>query len=89
MENGKMEKNENGSELFFVTATICGWKPLFEYDPYVSILLQSLAYLRDHQRIKIFAYVIMPTHLHLVIQPIKLSIAKVKQEFGSYLSLSF
>ncbi len=55
----------------FFTATILEWKPLLKEDKYKDIIVNSLIFLVEHQRVKVFSFVIMPNHLHLIwqIQP--------------------
>ena len=58
----------SNTDLYFFTATILEWKPLLRFDIYKDIIISSLKYLSDKERIKVFAYVIMPNHIHLVWQ---------------------
>ena len=50
----------------FVTSTIVDWLPLFSDGQVVQIILDSLDFMQNQNRIKIFAYVIMENHLHMV-----------------------
>ena len=51
---------------YFLTATTNNWLPLFSNPDIAGILIDSLKFLISHQRIKLFAYVIMENHLHMV-----------------------
>ncbi len=73
-------------DLYFITATIIGWKNLFMNDEYAKIVMESLAWLRVNKRMHLFAYMLMPNHLHAVIKPINLNIGKLLQSFGSFSS---
>jgi len=53
-------------ELYFWTATINGWKHLLQDDVYKEIIIDSWRYLSKHGKIDVFAFVIMPTHLHAI-----------------------
>lgn len=55
----------------FFTATILEWKALLANDDYKRIITDSLSYLVEKQRIKVFGFVVMPNHLHIIwkIQP--------------------
>lgn len=55
-------------ELFFWTATINGWKRLLEKDEYKEIVTDSLLYLGEKGLAHVFAFVIMPHHIHLIWQ---------------------
>ena len=52
------------SHRYFITATLCGWKRLFEQTAYAEIVLQSLRWLRQEQKMFLYAFVLMPSHLH-------------------------
>ena len=73
------------THLYFVTATIMGWKRLFANPIYAEIVLQSLDWHRSNERWSLFVFVIMSTHIHLVIRPRgEQTISTVLQSFGSY-----
>jgi putative transposase len=52
----------------FFTATILEWKHLLRQDKYKNIILDSLSFLSTENRAKIYAYVLMPNHIHLIWQ---------------------
>jgi REP element-mobilizing transposase RayT len=54
------------SQISFYTATILNWKSLLSQDKYKEIILSSLRYLVEHHRIKLYGFVIMPNHIHLL-----------------------
>ena len=72
------------AHLYFVTATICGWKHLFIQTFYADIVLGSLNWLRQQGRMNLFAFVLMPSHLHILIKPIGRAIGNLIQDFGSF-----
>jgi REP element-mobilizing transposase RayT len=78
-----MQNESQHPEVYCVTATICGRKPLFAEDQFISLILKSLEFQKSRNRIKLYAYVIMPTHLHIIVQPVDRTIAKFEQDFGS------
>ena len=47
--------HEEGN-LYFVTATICGWKNILNIDKYARIVLHSLAWMRSKKRLKLFSF---------------------------------
>lgn len=53
-------------EIYFWTATINKWQRLLEKDEYKDVILDSLQYLSDEGKIDIFAFIIMPTHVHFI-----------------------
>ena len=52
--------------IAFFTATILEWKHLLKPDKYKQVIVDSLRYLVEQKRIKVYAFVIMPNHLHLL-----------------------
>ncbi len=75
----------NLTHLYFVTASIIEWKHLFISHAYTSVPLNSLAWMQEQNRILLFAFVIMPSHLHAIIKPKnETTIGEVIQQFGSF-----
>ena len=72
------------SHLYFVTASIIDWKNLFITPEYINIPLNSLAWMIRQKRILLFAFVIMPSHLHTILKPESDSIGEFVQQFGSF-----
>ena len=53
-------------EIFFWTATINKWQLLLWKDEYKNIIVSSLQYLSEAGKIDVFAFIIMPNHIHLI-----------------------
>lgn len=52
--------------IYFWTATINQWKHLLAEDSYKKVILQSLTYLSATGKISVYAFIIMPNHIHLI-----------------------
>ncbi|MFT6055375.1 MAG: REP element-mobilizing transposase RayT [Roseivirga sp.] len=52
----------------FFTATVVKWRLIFFNSLYKSILLESLTFLTTEKRVKVYGFVIMPNHIHLIWQ---------------------
>ncbi len=52
----------------FITCTILHWIPIFTRVETVQIVFDSLKYLQQNNNLKIYAYVILENHLHLIAQ---------------------
>lgn len=65
----------------FLTLTVLHWLPIFTRPETVSILLNSFRFLQQ-ENLKIYAWVILENHLHLIAQSDDL--AKHIQRFKSY-----
>jgi putative transposase len=72
------------THLYFITASVIEWKHLFVNTEYASIILNSLAWMQREKRILLFAYVIMPSHLHAILKPESYPIGEIVQQFGSF-----
>jgi len=73
------------THLYFITATILGWKQLFVQPDYASLVMNSLNWHRQQGRWMLYAWVLMPHHLHAIVKPARdQSISSVLQSFGSF-----
>jgi REP element-mobilizing transposase RayT len=52
----------------FLTCTVINWMPLFTRPQTVNIILNALQYRQENQGWKIYGYVILENHLHLIVQ---------------------
>jgi putative transposase len=52
--------------IYFITSTIVEWIPIFILHEYFEIMLDAFNYCRQNKDLKIYAYVIMDNHFHLV-----------------------
>jgi len=48
------------------TATILEWKHLLKPDRYKQIILDSLRFLVEQKRVKVYGFVIMINHIHVI-----------------------
>jgi putative transposase len=53
-------------QIYFWTATINGWRHLLQPDAYKDVIIGSLEHLSAAKLIDVFAFVIMPNHIHLI-----------------------
>ena len=53
---------------YFTTSTVIDWISIFTKDEYFQIIINSLKFFQDNISLKIFGYVIMPNHIHLISQ---------------------
>jgi putative transposase len=56
------------SKIYFWTATIHKWLPLLSKDFNKKVIVDCLKYLSDKELITVYAFVIMPNHIHLIWQ---------------------
>jgi REP element-mobilizing transposase RayT len=78
---------EENHKIGFYTASVLHWKNLFHPDKYKELILESLKFMVKDKRASIYAFVIMPNHIHLVWKiatPWKLE--DVQRDFMKYTS---
>ena len=52
--------------MFFTTSTVKDWIHIFQEEKFRTIIIDSLRFLIDQKRIKLYGYVIMPNHIHII-----------------------
>lgn len=73
----------NTDRLHFLTCTTVKWIPLFSNPDVARIIIDSLAYLQKSGRLKVYSYVIMKDHVHLIASALNLT-----KEIGNFKSFT-
>lgn len=81
-----MKRKIYKDEINFVTFTIVDWIDLFTRRVYKDFIIDSLSYCRENKGLKIYAYVIMTNHIHLVVQSSDNYLSNIIRDFKSYSS---
>jgi REP element-mobilizing transposase RayT len=69
----------------FFTATILNWKYLLKDDQYKDIIIESLKFLVDDNRIELNAFSIMGNHVHIIWQPLQnFTLTQIQTSFMMY-----
>jgi putative transposase len=58
---------------YFYTSTILNWKHLLSDDRYKDITLSSLEYLVRTNKMRVYAFVIMPNHFHAIFRNLEMN----------------
>ena len=75
----------NQAFAYFVTTTLSRFAKLFNQNRYADILIRNLNFYRGKLEFKLLAFVIMPDHIHLIIQPsLKGNISEIVRDFKKY-----
>ncbi|TBO41079.1 transposase [Pedobacter kyonggii] len=53
-------------QIYFWTATINNWQKLLQKAEFKEVILNSFEYLNRLKKIDVFAFVIMPNHIHTI-----------------------
>ena len=51
----------------FVTSTVVGWLPVFTTAARCNLVVEALAYCREHKKLKVHGWVILDNHFHAVL----------------------
>lgn len=62
-EKYKIKENE---KPYFVTLTVAGWIDVFTRKNHKLVIIESLKYCQKHKGLEIFAWCLMPSHLHMI-----------------------
>ncbi|CAN5664248.1 hypothetical protein BH10BAC5_BH10BAC5_28690 [soil metagenome] len=75
-------KIHNNEYPHFITSTIVEWIPIFTNSKYSDILVNALKYYQQNKDLKIFSYVILDNHFHMVCRHENLS--RIISDFKKY-----
>jgi len=71
--------------LYFITGTILNWTPILTIPEYRDVILNSWIWHKTNQRLMIYAFVVMPDHIHWISLPIPpYTINEIIWSFSSY-----
>lgn len=71
-------------DTYFTTYTCYNWHNILEEDACKNIILDSFRYLTNEKNVRIYAFVIMPNHFHVIWFVPEQSMAYVKREFTKF-----
>lgn len=54
------------NDAYYMTMTVVGWQEVFTRIHYQDIIIENLLFLMKNRGIRIFAYVLMPNHMHII-----------------------
>jgi len=59
--------------IYFYTATILDWKHLLKQDKFKVMILDCIIHLIEKGKVKVYGFVIMPNHIHLIWENISMN----------------
>lgn len=74
-------KFKNPEGLYFVTSTIVFWIDLFTRKEFKYILVDSLHYYQEKRGLILHAYVIMPSHIHMIVSSENGDLSAIMRDF--------
>jgi len=80
-------KIENKDAAYFITLTVVNWIDLFTRPNHKLLLINSLKYCQQHKGLELYAYCLMPSHLHLITRAVgQFSLSEILRDFKKYTS---
>jgi len=77
-------RKANTNYPYFITCTVVQWVDVFTRSYYSDILINSLKYCQEHKGLEIYAYVIMPSHIHMIVRHEEAQLDKIIGHFKSF-----
>lgn len=81
-------RKANTNYPYFLTFTIVGWIDLFTRNRYYDLIVENLNYCIKNKGLEVFAYVIMPSHVHLIARQMDNKLAEIIRDFKSFTAKS-
>src|SRR5438045_4194622 len=79
----KLFKSYQSNTFHYVTAVTFKRVPIFRNDYACELFVESLTETRSHCTFKLIAYVVMPDHVHLILNPLARNISEVMRRLKS------
>ncbi|WP_448702054.1 transposase [Mucilaginibacter sp. AW1-3] len=81
-------RKANTDRPFFITLTVVGWIDVFIRADYCDEFLKSLEFCRKHKGLKVFAYCIMSSHIHMIVANDDNNLPNIIRDLKSYTAKS-
>ena len=72
------------SETVFVTLTVIEWINIFTHKKYFDVLLESLKYCKKSKGLKLYGFVFMTNHIHLIISDINCKLDNIIRDYKHF-----
>jgi REP element-mobilizing transposase RayT len=79
-------RKANTDYPYFITLTVVGWIDIFTRRCYCDVVIDSWKYCIEQKGLEIFAYVIMPSHIHMVTRSLNGELNKILRDSKSFTS---
>jgi REP element-mobilizing transposase RayT len=77
-------RKANTNYPYFITCTVVQWVDVFTRSIYADVLIDSLKYCQQHKELEIYGYVIMPSHIHMIVRHEGAQLDKIIGHFKSF-----
>ena len=77
-------KDQQGQ--YFITCTVHQWVDVFTRREYIDIFLESIRFCQKEKGLKVYAWVIMTNHIHMIVSSEKENLSDIIRDFKKYTS---
>ncbi|PZF71317.1 REP-associated tyrosine transposase [Taibaiella soli] len=77
-------KNQYG--MHFITCTVHQWVDIFTRTDYIAILLDSIRFCQKRKGLKVYAWVIMSNHIHLIVSSTQDELSDIIRDLKKFTS---
>lgn len=77
-------RKANTDATYFLTFTVVGWIDIFTRSRYSDVIMDSFEYCIKNKGLDVFAYVVMPSHVHTVARNLDASLSGIIRDFKSH-----
>jgi len=71
----------NQGALYFFTLTVVHWIDIFTREQNRRILIEALSYCRKFKGLRLYAYVIMTNHIHIICESVTIPLSDILRDF--------
>jgi putative transposase len=71
---------------YFITYTLVRWIKLFQVPEYANIVIDTIRYCQANKELELFAYCIMPSHVHLMARSPHVLLSGITRDIKKYSS---
>ena len=71
--SGVRKSQQSLNEVYFWTAVFKDWKHLLKQDEIKMIIIEGFQWLVNHEPVHIYGYVVMPNHIHVLWEQLKMN----------------
>lgn len=71
---------------YFITCTVHQWVDVFTRKDYVEILIESIKFCQKQKGLKVYAWVVMSNHIHLIVSSNKEPLSDIIRDFKKFTS---
>ena len=76
----------DSDQLYFISYAVVFWIDVFTRSEYCDIVVRSWQYCQDNKGLSIYAWIIMPSHVHLIVGTEKNSLEDIIRDMKSFTS---